>query len=256
MLRESGAGPRGGRLGSRRVAYRTLFLYRAVHGHLLQRYSQSVKPAEMEPVVHVQVDLLDTPESHRLSDPPNAPVISWYRAIAVEVVHTLARLSKPFCWDVTFRVQSGDEPRVASATFPASVLGGLGVSRYRALELLAAGIPEAFASRRGVRRDAYEVEHVEVSEVDLWLRVVLGARDHDGGESFLRQRPLASHERGIRIERLRNGDYGLAVSDAAVDAHLLHLDLSRRSASPIAVAKEVVSELLGESHEESRAWQT
>ncbi len=256
MLRESGSGPRGGRLGSRRVAYRTLFLHRAVQGQLLQRYSQSVKPAEMEPVVHVQVDLLDSPESHRLSDPPNPPVISWYRAIAVEVVHTLARLSKPFRWDVTFRVQSGEEQRVASATFPASVLGELGISRYRALELLAAGIPEAFASRRGVRRDAYEVEHAGVSEVDLWLRVVLGARDHDGGVSFLRQQPLASHERGIRIERLRNGDYGLAVSDAAVEAHLLHLDLRRRSASPIVVAKEVVSELLGESHEESRVWQT
>lgn len=255
MLRESGAGPRGGRLGSRRVAFRTLFLYRAINGQLLQRYSRSVKPAEMEPVVHVQVDLVDTPESHRLSDPPNPPVISWYRALAVQLVHTLARLSKPFRWDVTFRVQCGEEANIASVILPASLLGELGGSKQRALELIVARLPEAFASRRGVRREAYEAQNVGVPEVDLWLRVVLGARDSYGGESFLRQRPPASHERGIRVERLRNGDYGLAVSNSAADAHLLHLDPSRRSTSPTAVAKEVVSELLGESHEETETWQ-
>lgn len=250
MLRESGSGPKGGKLGARRVAYRTLFLYRAVHGHLLQRFSHSVRPAEMEPVVHLQVDLLDAPEAHRLTDPPNPPSISWYRALAVEVVHSLARLSVPFRWEVSVRLQCSDGPRVGQAIFSGLEMAELGVSRRRALEVLAGGLPEAFASRRGVRRDGWGGNETEVSQPDLWLRVVLGERDQTTGDLLLRDRLRAPHERAVRVERVRNGDYGFAVTENAAEAHLLHVDLSQRSASPALVGSELVSVLLGLGDEE------
>lgn len=245
MLRESGSGPRGGKLGARRVAYRTLFLYRAVHGHLLQRFSHSIRPAEMEPVVHLQVDLLDAPEAHRLTDPPDPPLISWYRALAVELIHTFARLSVPFRWDLSVRLQWCDGPRVEQVILMGPEVAELGESKHRALEVLASGLPEAFASRRGVRRERWEADEAEVLQADLWLRVVLGERDQMVGDLLLRDRLRAAHERAVRVERVRNGDHGFGATDSAIEAHLLHVDLGRRSASPAMVGNEVVSALLG-----------
>ena len=253
MLREAGAKPRGGKLRSRSVAFRTLFLYRATQGHLLQRYSQSVKPDEMEPIVHVQIDLLDTPEAHRLSDPPHPPIISWYRAVAVELVHTLARLSKSFRWAMTFRLHCSDGVGARQAVFTSSAIAELGASRQRALEVLVAGLPEAFASRRGVRRDAPDTDESDPSEVDLWARIVLGERHRDGGATSIGQPPRAAYERGVRVERIRNGDYGFAASQGCSETHQLHIDLNRRGTSPSSAANEIVSVLLDESEEESHA---
>ena len=62
----------------------------------------------MEPSVHLQLDFVDEPDDHCLSEPPAPPVVSWYRAVLVELVHQFLREFVVAGWSITVSLYHHD----------------------------------------------------------------------------------------------------------------------------------------------------
>ncbi|MEI6786302.1 MAG: hypothetical protein WCQ21_35935, partial [Verrucomicrobiota bacterium] len=192
--------------------FRTWFLFKVIQGSLLQRFSQTSRNAAMEPLARVQVDILDDPEQHRLLDPPGPPVISWYRALAIEIFHQFAQLSLPFKWDTDFVIGycNGD-------LYTASVLDKkwnceLASSRESAFSAMAERCPPAF--RAGWK--PVEPVHFDNAgyppKMDFWLRIALGPRRQAAWRFPTALKVRADYNQGFRIELLRNRLWGMATA--------------------------------------------
>jgi hypothetical protein len=239
LLRQATHGP-----DDERPLYRNLFLLRASQSGLLQRYHRDTRSAQMEPISLLQIDLFDEPEYHRLNDPPHPPVISWYRALAIQLIHQFAYLSAPFSWTNYFRFNVCEGNRVYSAVINAEESEALGISPRWTLEKLVRLCPRAFTGFRvGTPRQL--VEQNSQLDWDVWLRIVLGKGNHAVGDSLCpQQRGVV--ESGLRVERQRDGDWGLAQCEVCSEAHRLpirHFDLSGES--PRVAAEGLIKESLG-----------
>ncbi len=228
---------------SREDRFRTLFLFRATRRELLQRFSQANRPSLMEPSMLLQVDLFDELELHRLSDPPFPPLISWYRATLVELIHLFSRLAKPFRWTIRFNLNHFCERGRTNRRLYKPDLEELGQSPESCFSSLVWQMPGLFTNRSCLAREPVKPDDGPF-EADLWLRIVLGDPKRFIGRNEAQDSILTNQEAGARIERLRNGSFGIKCCGSALEAHLIELDFSHEPAPPAVAAWELVGQTL------------
>ena len=198
-----------------RNTYRMLFLLRAANSALLQRYHRDTDHSQMEPAVHLQLDLHDEPEDHCLFSPPAPPVISWYRALLVEIAHQFASLAVELGWSTTVSLHRHDGGRIEKAFLESEQTESLAHSKTAALESLVAACPRAFTAARLSPASWVEVHATVPLHVDLWVRVVVGRELSRRGTlpASASHHLQALHQRFARVEKMPSGHWGIEVAE-------------------------------------------
>lgn len=226
--------------------FRTLFLLRASQSGLLQRFHYDTELAHTSPTVFIQIELADDPNDHRLSDPPHAPVISYYRAIVVHLFHQFARIAAEFQWSlqgVIAHNASNSRHRVALESHE---MQELGESTQKSFDRLVSICPSAFVAARYHSDSQRILDGASTGEFDLAIRIVVGRELHDRDDRLQWPRIQTRTERGVRVERHRGGTWGWSSSDDCGSAQSLDvLDFSWETDDPAAIATVLILETLG-----------
>jgi len=234
--------------------FKTLFLMRVADGHLLQRMSHDTRPAQMQPAALFQVEFGDDPELHQLSDPPHAPIISWYRALAVELVHRLAALSIPFRWSVSFLFNYQNGERSCRGEFDMRQIGPLAAGSYATLKALVAACPNAFTAAWPQIADSRGTTHEQIQEVDYWMRIALGVFDTRQRHYFAKSPVRALHEKCVRVEKSRDGSWGVASGEVCAEVLDLKVkELDQRDAPLREVSQTILLSAFGANSTEETA---
>lgn len=242
-------GKQGGSKGTQRVRCKRLFLNRAIKGELWQNFSHSVRSSHMEPSVLVQIDFMDNLELHRFLDPPSPPVVSWYRALLVEVIHQYSKLAKVFRWAINFEVNHYLGRTLARAFIGADNIDDLNESNEKCFMLLAKTIPRAFSSRFYLKPGSSNNTEMP-EEFDFWIRLVIGNNADLPEKEIKAQHVRASLDSGLRLERFRSGDVGLSHLDSAFGAHLLQVDCLKGKMEPVEATREIIASMLNNNEQE------
>jgi len=227
--------------------FRTLFLLRASQSGLLQRFHFDTELAHTKPTVCLQIELADDPNDHRLSDPPRPPLISYYRAVVVHLFHQFARIAEEFQWSlqgVIAHNSSSSRNRVVLESH--EEIQELGASTQKAFDTLVLNCPSAFVAARCHSDSRRTQPGAQVGDFDLAIRMVVGRESHDRDDRLQWPRIQTRTERGVRVERRRDGTWGWSSSDDCASAQYLDvLDFSWDIDDPAAIATKLILETLG-----------
>ena len=227
--------------------FRTLFLLRASQSGLLQRFHFDTELAHTKPTVCLQIELADDPNDHRLSDPPRPPLISYYRAVVVHLFHQFARIAEEFQWSlqgVIAHNSSSSRNRVVLESH--DEIQELAASTQKAFDTLVLNCPSAFVAARCHSDSGRTQPGAPAGDFDLAIRMVVGRESHDLDDQLQRPRIQAMNERGVRVERRRDGTWGWSSSDDCASAECLDvLDFSWDIDDPAAIATKLILETLG-----------
>ncbi len=226
--------------------FRTLFLLRASQSGLLQRFHYDIESAHTQPTVCLEIELVDDPNDHRLSDPPRPPTISYYRAVVVHLFHQFARLAGEFQWSIHAMLTHNAMTSRHRATLERQEIPLLAKSPQEALEPLVSHCPSVFVAARS--RQQIQRAHLAdpEGEFDLAIRMVIGPESNDR-ESRTQPTSVRSRvERAIRVERRRDGSWGWSASDSCAEAQRLDVsDFSWDIDEPASLATKLILETLG-----------
>lgn len=190
--------------GSVAQSLQTLFLLRFSQGQFLQRYSSHSRHAFMEPTGRIQIELVTELEDHQLTVPPLTPVVSWYRAVAVQLYHMLACLRLEFRWSLEYVMAYSLDGRTSVVRLTDDAASGLAVSAEAALRVLTQACPQAFTSDWPVLSGEFLQPTTRPKEQDILVRITLGR--------LLPKKLLPAElesrsavQLAVRIERAENG---------------------------------------------------
>lgn len=226
--------------------FRTLFLLRASQSGLLQRFHYDTESAHTQPTVCLEVELSDDPNDHRLSDPPRPPTISYYRAVAVHLIHQFARLAGEFQWSLHGMLAHNAMTSRHCVTLERQEVQQLANSPHEAFESLVSHCPSMFVAARSRQQIQRAHRADSESEFDLAIRVVIGPEFGDGEKRIQQSNVRSRVERAVRAERRRDGSWGWSVSENCRDAQTLDVsDFSWDIDDPASVATRLILETLG-----------
>ena len=226
--------------------FRTLFLLRASQSGLLQRFHYDTELAHTEPTVCLQIELADDPNDHRLSDPPRPPLISYYRAVVVHLFHQFARIAEEFQWSFQGVIAHNSSSSRNRVVLESHEIQELGESTQKAFDRLVSECPSAFVAARGHPISQRTQPGALTGEFDLAIRMVVGRESYDRNDRLLWPTIQTRTERGVRVERRRDGAWGWSISDDCGSAQSLDIsDFSWDTDDPSAVATKLILETLG-----------
>jgi hypothetical protein len=221
-------------------ALRSLFVMKTIEGRLLQRFSYEADPSTMEPSAMLQVEIADCAEYHLLPADDGVPMITWFRAVAVHLANTFARIAARSRWSVTTALVHSFNGRHACGLLPPNSRDSLASSCSDALDFLTLSNPRAFQSGWPGAVDRPAPEAKRRPEIDYCLRIVLGAPEAaaelPGGLLV-----NARQQCGVRIERAPNGNWGLeSASETAAAPTLGVRDLEHAVDDPAEAAQIIL----------------
>ncbi len=226
--------------------FRTLFLLRASQSGLLQRFHYDTELAHTEPTICLQIELADDPADHRLSDPPRPPLISYYRAIVVHLFHQFARIAEECQWSFQGVIAHNSSSSRNRVVLESHEIQELGESMQKAFDRLVSDCPSAFVATRGHPISHRTQPGALTGEFDLAIRMVVGRESYDRNDRRLWPTIQTRTERGVRVERRRDGAWGWSISDDCGSAQSLDVsDFSWDTDDPSAVATKLILETLG-----------
>ncbi|WP_373649445.1 hypothetical protein [Schlesneria sp. DSM 10557] len=226
--------------------FRTLFLLRASQSGLLQRFHFDTELAHTEPTVYLQIELVDDPNDHRLSDPPRPPLISYYRAVVVHLFHQFARIAEEFQWSLHGVIAHNSWSSRNRVVLESREVQELSASIQKAFDTLVLNCPSAFVATRCHSDSRRTQPNAPAGDFDLAIRMVVGRESHDRDDQLPWLRTQARNERGVRVELRRDGTWGWSSSDDCASTECLDvLDFSWDIDDPAAMATQLILKTLG-----------
>jgi hypothetical protein len=225
------------------AALRSLFIMKTSEGRLLQRFSHEAEPSVMEPMGMLQVEIADDTESHLLPINSDVPTISWFRAVAVHLIHCFARFAASARWGLCTAFTYSFNHRVSTGLISSNYREVLAESVSNTLDLLVATNPRAFQAGWPGLGEQLPPENLHPQEMDYCLRIVLGSPDSWSelpSELLVRPRQQWS----ARVEKAVNGRWGVAHGNEIATAQALAvLDVDQTEAQPEVVAEIIVNSI-------------
>ena len=227
------------------AALRSLFVMKTSEGRLLQRFSYEADPSTMEPTGMLHVEIADSAEHHILDPKSGAPDITWFRAVAVHLVHQYARFAAKSHWAVASALTYSFSGKRSTGLIPPHYREALAESPNNAFNLLVSANARAFHAGWPGLSEHLPPENSHPPEMDYCLRIVLGTPDSAlAPTNGLAVR--ARQQRGTRIEKAANGRWGLTTTNATAAAQALAvLDLDQTDTDPASVAAIILRAILG-----------
>ena len=226
--------------------FRSLFLLRASQSGLLQRFQHDTESAHTEPVVCIQIELVDDPNDHRLSDPSHPPHISYYRAVVVHLFHQWARTANELRWSLqAIFVHNASNSKSRVVLEPREVQD-LGESTVKTFDRLSSTCPSAFVAARS-QPTSRQIQLPQLAvEFDLAIRIVVGPESDSRDDRLLWNGVQTKDEIGIRTERGPKGEWGFSILDKCGSAPSRRIeDFSCDTDDPAAIASEIIVATLG-----------
>ncbi len=230
----------------RERALRARFVMKMSQGGLLQRFSRVRDPSVMEPHGRLHVEITDRPELHQLHESGHPPLISWYRAVLIQLVHQLARLCAEAGWSIEVALVHSFGENLAAAIIPSDHRDHLAASVAEARDLVIGVCPDAF--RAGWASPSRSLPAISPfpPEMDFGIRVQLGGtceQDHAAKES-LHFRPRVHW--AARVEKAHSGVWGMALGNDVSEAPTLEItEMNCMDDNPATAAACVLRSLLG-----------
>lgn len=233
------------------AALRSLFIMKTSEGRLLQRFSHEAEPSIMEPTGMLQVEIIDDTESHLLPSNTDVPTISWFRAVAVHLVHCFARFAASARWGFCTAFTYSFHQRFSTGLISSDYREVLAGSVSNTLDLLVATNPRAFQTGWPGIGEQLSPENVHPREMDYCIRIVLGSPDSwSEPPSGLLVRP--GQQWSARVEKALNGRWGVALGNEIATAQTLAvLDVDQTEVQPAVVAEIILKSIFDEIFEQA-----
>ncbi len=230
-----------GRAGALRKQTKAMFLYKAVNNELWQRYSKRLINSRTRPELILQIDFKDDIENHRLLFPPQAPIVSFYRAMILEFIIKMMHLTKKNNWALDiyinhFLLGKTNSYFLERKCFPVSYM-----DKKSLFLSLVKKIPNLFTFNVDYNANNQILE-LPQNDYTFWIKLFIGSKEKTN-DLIHKQSFNSMNELGIRVDCLEDYSLGIEFSNIASEANEIDIENYEYCDNPSTAANQIISVL-------------